>query len=30
MNEGLAAKLPVGLGLALEPLAEVWVYLAAT
>lgn len=30
MNDDPAATRPVGLGLALEPLAEVWVYLAAT
>lgn len=30
MNDSLVAKLPVGLSHALEPLAEVWVYLAAT
>jgi len=30
MKNGLAAQLPVGLSHALEPLAEVWVYLAAT
>ncbi len=30
MRDGLAAQLPVGLSHALEPLAEVWVYLAAT
>ncbi len=30
MSEGLATRLPVGLGHALEPLADVWVFLAAT